>query len=119
MAMFYYDGVDGKRKPQEGKQLLQEAEANGSVQAARVLQWQATQAEPRKSYIEPPLIAQAPITTQPVDMMYLNALNEWNRGDERSSRIILDRILTQFPHYEPAKRAYERMNAQVVPSDIS
>lgn len=120
LAMFYYDGIDGKRMPQEGRQLLLRAEANGSLQAGRVLQWQAAQAEPRKSYIEPPLIAQTPIITkQPVDMMYLNALNEWNRGDERSSRIILDRILTQYPHYEPAKRAYDQMNQQFMPSDIS
>ncbi len=119
LATFYYDGIDGKRMPQEGKHLLEQAEANGSLQATRVLQWLDTQGEPRKSYIEPVLIAQTPILTQPVDLMYLDALNEWNRGDEGSSRIILDRILTQFPHYEPAKRAYEQLNQQFMPSDIS
>ena len=119
LATFYYEGLDGKRMPQEGKHLLQQAQANGSPQATKVLQWLDAQAEPRKSYIEPLLIAQAPIMSQPVDLMYLDALNEWNRGDEGSSRVILDRILTQFPHYEPAKRAYEQLNQQFMPSGIS
>ncbi len=65
------------------------------------------------------VLAREPVLAQPVDLMYLDALNEWNRGDERSSRIILDRIMTQFPHYIPAKRAYEQLNQKLTsPPDI-
>ena len=39
LATFYYEGIDGKRMPQEGKQWLQQAEDNGSQQARRLLQW--------------------------------------------------------------------------------
>ena len=119
LATLYYEGIEGKRSPEEGKHLLQQAQQNGSPQATKILQWLDAQAEPRKSYIEPVLIAQTPILAQPVDLMYLDALNEWNRGDERSSRMILDRILSQFPHYEPAKRAFEQLNQQYMPSGIS
>lgn len=115
LATFYYEGIDGKRLPQEGKQLLQQAQENGSQQARRTLQWLDAQSEPRKSFIEPAQVAQIPVLAQPVDLMYLDALSEWNRGDEHSSRIILDRIMTQFPNYTPAKRAYEQLNQHLTP----
>lgn len=119
LATFYYEGLDGKRMPQEGRQLLQQAQENGSQQARRILQWLDAQGADRNSFIEPVLIAQTPALAQPVDLMYLDALSEWNRGDEQMSRVILDRIMTQFPHYTPAKRAYEQLNHQLLsPSDI-
>ena len=119
LATFSYEGIDGKRMPQQGKQLLQQAEDNGSQQARRVLQWLNAQAQERMSFIEPILISQTPVTAeQPADLMYFDALNEWNRGNEGSTKIILDRLVTQFPGYAPAKRAYEQLNQQVTPSTI-
>ena len=119
LATFSYEGVDGKRMPQQGKQLLQQAQENGSPQARRVLQWLDAQVQERTSFIEPVLLSQTPTTAeQPADLMYFDALNEWNRGNERSTRIILDRLLTQFPDYTPAKRAYEQLNQQLAPSSI-
>jgi enhanced entry protein EnhC len=50
--------------------------------------------------------------------MYMSALNEWNRGDERTSRIILDRIMVQFPDFIPAKKAYEQLNQKSMTSDV-
>ena len=111
LATFYYEGVDGKRMPQEGKQLLQQAKENGSLQARRVLQWLDSQGQDRSSFIEPVLMDKTPVLAeQPADLMYLNALNEWNRGDVGLSRIILDKLLVEFPDYTPAKRAYEQLN---------
>jgi enhanced entry protein EnhC len=80
------------------------------------LQWLNAQAQDRKnSYIEPLLINQTPVLAeQPAELMYFNALSEWNRGDEWSSRIILDRLVTQFPDYVPAKRAYEQLNHPLI-----
>ena len=99
--------------------MLQQAGENGSQQALRVLQWLDTQSQERTSFIEPPLINQAPVASeQPAELMYLDALNEWNRGDEGSSKLILHRLMTQFPDYDPAKRAYEQLNNQLKPSAI-
>ena len=53
------------------------------------------------------------VAEQPADLMYLDALNEWNRGDEGSTKVILDRLMTQFPDYSPAKRAYDQLNQQL------
>lgn len=119
LATFSYEGIDGKRMPQQGKQLLQQAEDNGSLQARRVLQWLSAQTQERMSFIEPISISQASVTAeQPADLMYFDALNEWNRGNERSTKLILDRLITQFPNYTPAKRAYEQLNRQLTPSNI-
>ena len=111
LAMFYYDGVAGEHSPDHAKILLREAEANGNPQASRVLQWLAAQAQERSSFIEPAQLSKEPsLAERPVDLMYMDALNEWNRGDENSSRMILDKIRTEFPHYIPAQRAYEQLN---------
>ncbi|ETO93836.1 tetratricopeptide repeat protein [Legionella oakridgensis] len=113
LATFYYEGTAGERLPEQGKQLLLRAEKNGSQQARKVLQWLDAQSQERSSYIEPIAFDQTiSIPAQPADLMYLDALNEWNRGDEELSRIILNRIMTQFPHYIPAKRAYEQLSQQ-------
>lgn len=119
LATIYYEGIDGQRMPDKGKQLLQQAQDNGSPQARRTLQWLSAQAEERTSFIEPMLMNQAnAVAGRPVDLMYLDALNDWNRGDELSSRLILDKIMTEFPHYIPAKRAYEQLNQQFNPRNI-
>ena len=111
LATFYYEGIDGKRMPQEGKQLLQQAKENGSPQARRVLQWLASQGPDRSSFIEPVQLDKSTVLAeQPADLMYLNALNEWNRGDVGLSRVILDKLLVEFPDYTPAKRAYEQLS---------
>ena len=117
LATFYYQGIDGDPSPSKGKQLLQQAQDNGSLQARKILQWLDAQAQERSSFIEPIIMNQMPmLAQQPADLMYLDALNEWNRGDERTTRIILNQINTQFPQYEPAKRAYEQLNHPLNPA---
>ena len=114
LATFYYEGIDGKRMPQEGKQWLQQAEDNGSQQARRLLQWLNAETQERTSFVEPVIMGHMPVVAeQPADLMYLDALNEWNRGDEGSTKVILDRLMTQFPDYSPAKRAYDQLNQQL------
>ena len=53
------------------------------------------------------------------DRIYLEALNEWNRGDELASRMILQRLVTQYPNFVPAKRAYEQINQAQIGSTYS
>lgn len=110
LATFYYDDEAGARSAQQGKQLLLQAQNNGSMQARKALQWLASQDQERSSFIEPVTLTQPVIATEKsADLMYLDALNTWNRGDETSSRLMLTRILTQYPDYTPAKRTYEQL----------
>lgn len=113
LALIHFDGTLGTRNADEGKRLLQQASENGSSQARKILQWLDAQQQDRLSFIEPVVINQTPaLAGQPADLMYFDALSEWNRGDETLSRMILDRIMNKFPQYVPAKRAYEQLNQQ-------
>lgn len=114
LAKFSYDGTVGVRSPEQAKILLQQAQDNGSPQARKALQWLAAQEQGKTSFVEP--IQEAPLlapSTQPADLMYLDALNTWNRGDEALSRTLLTRILTQYPDYSPAKHAYDQLGQSI------
>lgn len=111
LATFYLDGTAGERSLDKGKQLLKQASENGSPEAQKILQRLDAQTQARVSYVEPVLMNHAPFAVgQTADMMYLDAMNEWNRGDEVLSRMILQRLVTQYPHFVPAKRMYEQLN---------
>lgn len=116
LATFYYDDINGKTQPKKGKELLVKAQENGYKPASDALQWLEAQSQERLSYIEPARVNQFQgLASQPVELMYWDAMNEWNRGDETLSRMILDKIMLQFPHYTPAKRAYEQLHIQITP----
>ena len=110
LGTYYMEGTVGERSLDKGKQLLKQASDNGSPQARKVLQ-RLEAAQGRVSFIEPVLINRAPaVAGQSPDLIYLDAMNEWNRGDEVLSRMILQRLVTQYPHFAPAKRVYEQLN---------
>ena len=110
LAVLSLEGNASERKPDVIRKLLVQAENNGSMQARTALQWLDAQTQERVSFIEPARIVVAPVLAEkPADRMYLDALSEWNRGDEETSRQILNRIMTQFPQYAPAKRVYESL----------
>ncbi|MBA2655685.1 MAG: sel1 repeat family protein [Tatlockia sp.] len=112
LALMVFNSV-GTHKSEEAKRLLKQASENGCTQARNMLQWLNTQGQDRLSFIEPIAINAAPVLSkQPADMMYFDAISEWNRGDEVLSRQILKRLMTQFPQFAPAKRAYEQLNSQ-------
>lgn len=113
LATFYYEGKSGERLPKEGEQWLQRAQSNGSTQARKVLQWLKAQSETKVSYIEPVSLHTVQAHSQPADLMYLDALNEWNRGEEQHSRMLLDRIMIEFPDYKPASIAYQQLSQQI------
>lgn len=113
LGLLNINGLLGESSMAQGKILLQQASENGNNQAGKMLRWLNAQQETRLSFIEPVNLDNMPLMTgQSADMMYMDALNEWNRGDENLSRMILNRLMTQFPHYTPAKRAYEQLNQQ-------
>ena len=111
LATFYLDGITGERLPAKGKQLLENASKNGSQEAKKLLQSIEAQSKERLSFVEPLQLNHAPsIGDQQVEMVYFDAIREWNRGDEVLSRMILHRLLNKYPDYQPAKRAYEQLN---------
>lgn len=113
LALLYLDGSLGERQPEQGKELLKLASDNGSWQARKMVHWMGALKEQRFSYIEPINLNQVPVFAgQTADLMYMDAINEWNRGDEASSRMILNQLMKKFPHYMPAKRVYEQLNQQ-------
>ncbi|RUR07952.1 SEL1-like repeat protein [Legionella sp. km772] len=110
LGTYYLDGTAGERIPDKGKFLLEQASQNGNKQARQVLQrLEANQG--KVSFIEPIEMNDVPaLESSDADRIYLDALNEWNRGDESMSRMILQRLVTQYPNFIPAKRAYEQIN---------
>lgn len=111
LATYYLEGNPDEQQRAKAKQLLQQASDNGNAQAQRILQRLDAQNQPKVSFVEPVQMNNAPVLgNQDVDLMYLDALSEWNRGDEVMSRMILQRIVTQYPNFVPAKRAYEQLN---------
>lgn len=115
LAVLYYEGSLGEKKLDEGKRLLMVARDNGSTQADHMLQWLDAQQEQKVSFV-------LPIGSRSVDLgevdnqenaerMYLDALSQWNRGDETMLRCILNRLVKQFPQYTPAKKIYEQLSA--------
>jgi|GEM_PF-620713 len=118
LAVIYIDGRLGEPQLQQGRALLVKADANGNLQARKMLQWLDAQQQPKLSYIEPVQHEAVTVRTgQEPDMMYLEAMNEWNRGDEVTSRSILKTLIKTHPGYDPAKRAYEQLNQQMQDAD--
>ncbi|MBI2787025.1 MAG: SEL1-like repeat protein [Legionella longbeachae] len=111
LGTYYLEGTAVERSLPKGKQLLQQASDNGSQQARKVLQRMEAQSQARVSYIEPIMMNKALFFTDTTaDLMYLEALNEWNQGDEILSRMILQHLVTQYPNFAPARHIFEQLN---------
>lgn len=111
LGTYYLEGIAGEKSPQKGKQLLEQARENGSLEAGKVLQRLEAQNQARVSYIEPALINKMPdVSNKTADLIYLDAMNEWNKGDEILTRILLHQLVTQYPNFIPAKLIYEQLN---------
>lgn len=109
LGTYYLEGIAGERVPDKGRKLLEQASENGSKQARQALQ-RLDAAQGKVSFIEPvQMNAVDRFTGHSADRIYLSALNEWNRGDELKSRMMLQRLVSQYPDYVPARRAYERL----------
>ena len=111
LGQLYFEGLDGKSMPKLGAKMLQKAKANGSKQADIMLLRLNAAADNDASFIEPIAIASETHTTEtPVELLYLEALSQWNRGHEIASLSLLDRIKSEFPNYIPAKNFYNLLN---------
>lgn len=120
LGTYYLEGTAGELSPVKGKQLLQQASDNGSVQARKVLQRMEAKTQARVSFIEPVVMNRAPIVAgEAANLMYLDAMNVWNRGDEVLSRMILQYLVTKYPDFAPAKRVYEQVNQAKVTNTYS
>jgi enhanced entry protein EnhC len=111
LSSLYDRKVLPETKPGEGRKWLQEAVKNGSPQAHQLLQKMALQKQAQLSFIESVLVNQSSTQADtPVELLYLDALNQWNCGDERHSKQLFDRIRYEYPNYIPAKRMAQRMS---------
>lgn len=114
LALMYFGNTLGEPDVNQGKKLLQQATMNGNRQAGHLLHWIDAQQQEKISFIEPITVNTGPLLIgQTASLMYFNALNEWNRGDEVLSRVILDRLMNQFPNYLPAQRVYKELNQRL------
>lgn len=113
LATFYLDGMLGERQLEQGNILLKQASENGSVQAQKRMQWLNAQQAPQVSFIDSVPLNKTPlIAGESAELMYFDALSEWNRGDETASRMILNKLMAQYPEYAPAKYTVEQLNQQ-------
>jgi enhanced entry protein EnhC len=122
LGVYYLEGTAGERMPEKARKLLKQASENGSTQARKILQKleAETQNQARVSYVEPVLFNKVPsLEGQSADLVYFNALNEWNRGNEVLSRMILQRLVTQYPNFVPAQRTFEQLNQVKVNRSLS
>jgi enhanced entry protein EnhC len=112
LGTYYLEGTAGERLVDKGRKLLEQASQNGSKQAQQALQRLNAQTQGRVSFVEPIQMNQVPILAngRAAELVYFDALNAWNRGDEAMSRMLLQRLVTQHPQFVPARRAYEQLN---------
>lgn len=107
LATMAYEGALGEQNKSQAQQWLRVAASLGSSQAEQTLLWQSAQSDARVSFIQPAPFHTPIITAdEPVYWQYLGAVNAWNQGNERSSRVMLSRMVNEYPNYAPAKEAY-------------
>lgn len=96
----------------KGRKFLEQASENGN-QAAAILLLKLDAAKGDKvSYVEPFMLNSGySIAAQTPNIIYYNALNAWNRGDETLSRLMLNRLIQTWPDYTPGQRAVEQLKA--------
>lgn len=120
LGTYYMEGTAGELSLVKGKQLLQQASDNGNMQARKVLQRLDAKAQARVSFVEPVVLDKAPVVAgETAELMYLDALNEWNRGNESLSRVILKHLVSKYPDFAPAKQVYEQLNQVKSSSNFS
>lgn len=112
LAVMSYDGALGEKNKSQAQQWLQLAVANGSKEAEQMSLWLKAKTDERSSFIEPILWSNATVSNdEPVHWRYLGAVDAWNKGNEVSSRHILDQLLKDYPNYSPAVEAYHRIQS--------
>ncbi len=112
LAQMYLQSADEKRI-KLARPLLISAKQNGYQPAAKALDSLSAQSEKKLSFVESVEMNKVPLAAgESADRLYFNSLSEWNRGDEQMSRMMLKRIITQYPNFQPAKKVYQQINPQ-------
>lgn len=92
--------------------LLERAKLGGYQPAVILLQWYQAKINQNQSFVPAwrvASIATPSFTRSNADSMYVEALDNWNRGDEQASRQMLRALVKQYPDYLPARKALERL----------
>lgn len=92
--------------------LLERAKLGGYQPAVTLLQWYQAKTDKNQSFVpawRTVSVATPGFTRSSADSMYVEALDNWNRGDEQASRQMLRALVKQYPDYLPARKALERL----------
>jgi enhanced entry protein EnhC len=110
LAMLAYSGAMGEENRKQSKPWLEQAFVNGNQQAGQMLQWLNAQNDTRVSFIEPVVWTQQVSSNgESAHWAYLGVLNAWNQGNTGDFRVLLNRLVQEYPNYSPAKEAYAHM----------
>lgn len=111
LGTFYLNGTAGQPMLDKAKQLFEQASENGCVQARQALQRLNAQNQGKVSFIQsiPSKHDEIDLSGKDVSRVYLAALNEWNRGNEVKSRLLIQQIVTQYPSFIPAQQMYKQL----------
>ncbi len=109
LGLLYASDKLGNPQLNESRALLKKASDNGNSEAFSKMQWLDAHQGQSLSFIAtvPLSSARIRIGEESANILYLIALNEWNRGDEHHSRLLLSDIVAKYPNFTPARRAVE------------
>lgn len=111
LGVFFLEGIACDSSAKKAKQWLQQASDNGSIEAQHMLQKIEAQGHSTVSFLQPVLFAKPlNVATHSANLMYMDALNEWDRGKESVSRVMLHHLVTQYPQFELGKKTYDELN---------
>ncbi len=112
LAVMSYEGLLSDSNPARTQEWLQLAVNNGSHEAQQMLLWLKAQTDQYASFIEPIQWNTSGVASdESADWRYLGAVDALNRGNELSSKRMLDDLLKDHPDYSPAVEAYHRIQS--------
>ncbi|MDF1757309.1 MAG: tetratricopeptide repeat protein [Legionellaceae bacterium] len=111
MAVLCFKGVPENCSQDQGLRWLKEAQKYGDANAETLIDWVGAKNSVKLSFIQPAQFSaqvKVPDST-PSDLLYLNALNAWNVGEERYSKQLLSGLLSRHPNNFLAKETYKQL----------
>lgn len=111
LANLCFQGVPADCKQTTGVSLLEQSKANGNADAQTMLWLIRAKNNMDVSFIQPVTFNKTYnlYAHQSPSLQYLDAINAWNAGDEKLSKIMLYKILVQYPNNPLAKKTYKQL----------
>jgi enhanced entry protein EnhC len=111
MALFCFKGELNKCSQAQGMKWLLSSQKNGNKEAGSMLEWVRAKTKPMVSFVQPIRFSSRLVIYDDLsqDLMYIDALNAWNVGDESYSKAILSGLLVRHPNNSLAKETYKQL----------